>query len=67
MKRIFYALQALSSYLPSVLVVAFESPPLSFNPEEMEKNINLAFSEPAPESGTIILSFTGNNVEYGKK
>jgi hypothetical protein len=46
-------------------VVAFENPSLSFGAEETEKPVNIVFSVAARENGTLTISYTDSNTEYG--
>ncbi len=54
-----------SAVVAEDLVVAFENPSLSFNTIDSEKQINLVFSTPAPSDGSISISFTSENADYG--
>lgn len=47
-------------------VVAFENPSLSFSAEENTKDVNLVFSTPAPQDGTVTIGFTPTNATYGQ-
>lgn len=51
--------------VPEDLAVAFENPSISFSTVESEKEIKLVFSTVAPEDGTINISYTTENADYG--
>lgn len=48
-------------------VVAFQNPSEQFLGEESVKEINIVFSQPAPETGQIIVQFTSENLSYGEE
>ncbi len=51
--------------VPENFVVAFENPSLSFSTIESEKQIKLVFSTVAPEDGTVNITYTTENADYG--
>lgn len=46
-------------------VVAFESPSTGFETDETKKNIHLLFSSTATSDGSITITFTTQNAQYG--
>ncbi|MDG3580937.1 HmuY family protein [Galbibacter pacificus] len=46
-------------------VAAFENPSMSFTADDASKEVKLVFSKTAPEDGTVTITYTTVNAEYG--
>ncbi|MCF4100366.1 hypothetical protein L1I30_01690 [Gillisia sp. M10.2A] len=78
MKKTIYLFTAISMFLLGAcssddnaiiqedFVVAFENPSLSFAAEEETKDVNLIFSRPASQDGTVTVGYTATNAIYGE-